>query len=132
MTNDATDRIRLDKWLWAARFYKTRSLAKAAVEGGKVHLNGARVKAAKEVVSGDTLTVTRGEVEQTVIVAAISARRGSASIAATLYDETAESIDKREQHRAERRMLAAGLRVPKTRPNKRQRRALQGLKTGGH
>ena len=132
MTNDATDRIRLDKWLWAARFYKTRSLAKAAVEGGKVHLNGARVKAAKEVVSGDTLTVTRSEVEQTVIVAAISARRGSASIAATLYDETAESIDKREQHRAERRMLAAGLRVPKTRPNKRQRRALQGLKTGGH
>ena len=132
MTNDATDRIRLDKWLWAARFYKTRSLAKAAVDGGKVHVNGARVKAAKEAVPGDTLTVTRGEVERTVIVAAVSARRGSASIAATLYDETAESIDKREQHRAERRMLAAGLRVPKTRPNKRQRRALQGLKTGGH
>lgn len=132
MTNDATDRIRLDKWLWAARFYKTRSLAKTAVEGGKVHLNGARAKAAKEVAPGDTLSITRGEVEQTVIVAAVSARRGSASIAATLYDETAESIDKREQHRAERRMLAAGLRVPKTRPNKRQRRALQGLKTGPH
>ena len=121
-------RTRLDKWLWAARFYKTRSLAKAAVEGGKVHLNGARVKAAKEVVFGDRLTVTRGEVEQTVIVAAVSARRGSASIAATLYEETEESIDRREQQRAERRMLAAGLRVPKTRPNKRQRRALRVLR----
>jgi len=128
MTTDATDRTRLDKWLWAARFYKTRSLAKAAVEGGKVHLNGARVKAAKEVVPGDTLTVTRGEVEQTVIVAAISARRGSASIAATRYEETEESIDRRERQRAERRMLAAGLRIPKTRPNKRQRRALTALR----
>ncbi len=128
MTPDANDRTRLDKWLWAARFYKTRSLAKAAVEGGKVHLNGARVKAAKEVVPGDTLTVTRGEVEQTVIIVAISARRGSAGIAATLYDETETSIDRRERQRAERRMLAAGLRIPKIRPNKRQRRALSALR----
>ena len=127
--NAETNRVRLDKWLWAARFYKTRSLAKTAVGGGKVHLNGSRTKAAKEVVPGDRLTVTRGEVEQTVVVAAVSERRGGASIAATLYEETPESIDNRERRSAERRMRAAGLKVPKSRPNKRQRRALRDLKT---
>jgi len=126
------DAPRIDKWLWAARFYKTRSLAKSAVEGGRVHLNGARVKPAKEVAPGDTLTITRGAVQQTVVVAALSTRRGSASIAATLYRETTESIDNRERQRAERRMLAAGLTIPKTRPNKKQRRALEGLKKGGY
>ena len=126
--NGGTARLRLDKWLWAARFYKTRSLAKNAVEGGKVHLNGARARPAKEVVAGDTLEVTRGEVEQTVVVAAIASQRGSASVAATLYEETAESIDTRESQRAERRMLAAGLTLPKSRPNKKQRRALKDLK----
>ncbi|MDE0421163.1 MAG: S4 domain-containing protein [Gammaproteobacteria bacterium] len=125
---DAT-RVRLDKWLWAARFYKTRSLAKTAVDGGKVHLNGARTKPAKEVVAGDRLTVTRGIVEQTVIIVGLSARRGSAAVAATLYEETPESVDARERLRAERRMRAAGLTVPKSRPNKKQRRALRDLKT---
>ncbi len=120
--------VRLDKWLWAARFYKTRSLAKTAVEGGKVHLNGARTKPAKDVIPGDRLTVTRGEVEQTVIIVDTAERRGSASIAATLYEETTESIDAREAIRAERRMRSAGLVVPKSRPNKKQRRALQELK----
>ncbi|MCE2461354.1 MAG: RNA-binding protein [Pseudomonadales bacterium] len=124
-------RVRLDKWLWAARFYKTRSLAKTAVEGGKVHLNGARTKPAKEVTPGDRLTVTRGEVEQIVMVVNVSERRGSATIAATLYEETPESIDTRERIRAERRMRAAGLTVPKSRPNKKQRRALRDLKTTG-
>ena len=124
-------RVRLDKWLWAARFYKTRSLAKIAVDGGKVHLNGARTKPAKEVVAGDRLTVTRGEVEQAVTVVNIAERRGSATIAATLYEETPESIDTRERLRAERRMRAAGLTVPRSRPNKKQRRALRELKTGG-
>ncbi|MYA17759.1 MAG: RNA-binding protein [Gammaproteobacteria bacterium] len=122
-------RVRLDKWLWAARFYKTRSLAKTAVDGGKVHLNGARTKPAKEVVTGDRLTVTRGIVEQTVIVVGLSARRGSAAVAATLYEETPASVDARERLRAERRMRAAGLTVPKSRPNKKQRRALRELKT---
>jgi len=124
-------RVRLDKWLWAARFYKTRSLAKTAVEGGKVHLNGARTKPAKEVTPGDRLTVTRGEVEQIVMVVNVAERRGSATIAATLYEETPESIDTRERIRAERRMRAAGLTVPKSRPNKKQRRALRDLKTTG-
>ena len=126
--NGGTARLRLDKWLWAARFYKTRSLAKNAVEGGKVHLNGARARPAKEVVAGDTLKVTRGEVEQTVVIAAIASQRGSASVAATLYEETAESIHTRASQRAERRMLAAGLTLPKSRPNKKQRRALTDLK----
>ena len=124
-------RVRLDRWLWAARFYKTRSLAKTAVDGGKVHLNGARTKPAKEVGPGDRLTVTRGEVEQTVTVVDVAERRGSATVAATLYEETPESIDTRERLRSERRMRAAGLTVPQSRPNKKQRRALRELKTGG-
>lgn len=124
-------RVRLDKWLWAARFYKTRSLAKTAVDGGKVHLNGTRTKPAKEVVPGDRLTVTRGEVAQTVVVVNVSERRGSATVAAELYEETPASVDTRERTRAERRMRAAGLTVPKSRPNKKQRRALRELKTGG-
>lgn len=120
--------LRLDKWLWAARFYKSRGLAKAAVEGGKVHLNGARVKASKAVLVGDTLTVTRGENVQTVVVTGIAEKRGSATLAATLYSETAESIDRREKIRAERRMLRSGHAAPKRRPDKHQRRALRTLK----
>ena len=124
-----TSRVRLDKWLWAARFYKTRSLAKTAIDGGKVHLNRARVKAAKEVAVGDTLAITRGDVVQTVVVVGIAERRGSASIAAELYSETEASIEQREARRAERRMQRAGLVVPKRRPNKRERRRLRELKT---
>ena len=119
---------RLDKWLWAARFYKSRGLAKTAIEGGKVHLNGARAKASKTIAVGDELAVTRGETVQTVIVAEIAERRGSATAAATLYSETTESIARRERIRAERRMLHSGLKVPKRRPNKHQRRALLALK----
>ena len=122
-------RVRLDKWLWAARFYKTRSLAKAAIDGGKVHLNDARVKTAKEVAPGDTLTITRGDSTQTVVVTALGERRGSATIAATLYTETSESIDTREAIRAQRRMERAGLTVPKGRPSKHDRRRLLEMKT---
>lgn len=122
--------MRLDKWLWAARFYKTRSLAKTAIDGGKVHLNAARVKAAKEVKVGDTLAITRGETVQIVLVRALASRRGSATIAATLYAETAASIEQREARAADRRMQRAGLTVPKVRPNKHQRRRLRELKTG--
>lgn len=128
MSSTETPSLRLDKWLWAARFYKSRGLAKAAVEGGKVHLNGARVKASKTVLVGDSLTVSRGETVQTVVVTGIAERRGSATLAATLYSETVESIDQREKIRAEKRMLRSGLAVPKRRPNKHQRRALRTLK----
>lgn len=123
-------RVRLDKWLWAARFYKTRSLAKAAIEGGKVHLNDAHTKAAKEVVIGDTLAITRGEVVQTVTVLGLAERRGNATTASTLYAETAASIARRETQRTERRLQRAGLAAPKHRPNKRERRRLREFKAG--
>lgn len=129
MNTSPGQRVRLDKWLWAARFYKTRSLAKTAVEGGKVHLNAARVKAAKDVAVGDTLVITRGETVQTVVVEALAERRGSATVAATLYAETEESVEQREALAADRRMRRAGLSVPKMRPNKHDRRRLRELKT---
>lgn len=124
----AKTRVRLDKWLWAARFYKTRSLAKAAIDGGKVYVNGARAKAAKEVAIGDTLSVTKGEVVQLVTVTGVADRRGSATVAAALYAESEDSIARREAVRAERRWQRAGLVAPKRRPNKRERRQLLKLK----
>ena len=123
------ERVRLDKWLWAARFFKSRSLAKTAIDGGKVHLNGARTKAAKEVGPGDRLEVTRGSVQQVVIVTATAERRGSATVAATLYEETPESIQQREAIRAERRLQRAGLTMPQRRPGKHDRRRLREMKT---
>ena len=123
-------RARLDKWLWAARFFKTRSLAKAAIDGGKVHVHGARGKASKEVSAGDEVRVTRGEVVRTVVVTGVAERRGNAALAATLYTETAESAAKREVAAAARRMARAGATAPPRRPNKRQRRALKALRDG--
>ena len=128
MTTSA-ERARLDKWLWAARFFKTRNLAKTAIDGGKVHLNGTRTKAAKEVGPGDRLEVTRGDIRQTVVVTAAAERRGSAAVAAKLYAETPESVARREAIRAERRLQRAGLAVPKRRPAKHDRRRLRELKT---
>ena len=84
--------MRIDKWLWAARFYKTRALATEAVLGGHVHLNGARVKPAKEVRTGDTLVIRIGTIEWAVVVAGLAEKRGPASVARTLYDETPESL----------------------------------------
>ena len=120
--------VRIDRWLWAARFFKTRSLAKGAVEGGKVHLDGSRVKPAKEVRVGQTLTIRRGDLEITVLVAALSAQRGPAKVAQTLYEETVESIEQRESVVARRRMERAGLQVPANRPSKKDRRDLRKLK----
>jgi ribosome-associated heat shock protein Hsp15 len=91
MTDDERNRVRIDKWLWAARFYKTRALAAQAVEGGKVHLNGERVKPAKALKAGDALTVRNGPFTWIIAVAQLSDRRGSAAIAAQLYRETGES-----------------------------------------
>ncbi|MDP6377962.1 MAG: S4 domain-containing protein [Pseudomonadales bacterium] len=124
-----TDGVRLDRWLWAARFHKTRAKAKTAIDAGHVTLNGHRAKPSKEVAIGATITVRRGETVTTVIVRALSEKRASATIAAALYDETPESIETREALRARRRMERAGLRVPITKPDKRGRRALQALKT---
>jgi ribosome-associated heat shock protein Hsp15 len=122
------EQVRLDKWLWAARLYKTRSLATEAVLGGRVKLNGARAKPAKEVRIGDTIEATTGTVRRTVVVTGISEKRGPASVAATLYTETTESIAKREQQAAERRLarpLGADLGA---RPTKLDRRRLEALR----
>src|SRR5689334_9520127 len=100
----AVDEVRIDKWLWAARFFKTRSLATEAVAGGKVHVNDARVKPARELHVGETVDITIGGLRHTVIVRGLADKHGPASAARALYDETPESIERREQHVAERRL----------------------------
>ena len=100
--NENARGVRVDKWLWAARFYKTRSLAQTAVAGGKVRLNDDRVKVAKEVKIGDTLAIRIAEYEWIVAVTALSEKRGSAEIARTLYKETDDSIAKRVAQIADR------------------------------
>ncbi|MDR2213235.1 MAG: RNA-binding protein, partial [Pseudomonadales bacterium] len=92
MNDSITQKVRLDKWLWAARFFKTRSLAKAAIEGGKVHCNGERCKSSREVGVGMTLQIRQGWDERTVLVRGVSEQRGGAPQAALLYEETAASI----------------------------------------
>ena len=122
------DSVRIDKWLWAARFFKTRSLASDAVSGGRIHVNEARVKPSKEVRCGDTVVVTVGPVRRTVEVTGLSDRRGSAVVAATLYSETAESVASREQAALERRLarpIGADLGA---RPTKLDRRRLESLR----
>ncbi len=128
--NENARGVRVDKWLWAARFYKTRSLAQTAVAGGKVRLNDDRVKVAKEVKIGDTLTIRIAEYEWIVAVTALSEKRGSAEIARTLYKETDDSIAKRVAQIADRRAQAGvwGEREGKGRPTKRERREVERFK----
>lgn len=116
-------RVRLDKWLWAARFFKTRSLAAEAVSGGKVHVNGERAKPSRALHPGDALVIRRGLDEYTVLVKALSERRGPAREAALLYEETETSRLRREEEAARRRaMAAAAPQPPPGRPSKRDRR----------
>ena len=125
------DGVRIDKWLWAARFFKTRGAATEAVLGGRVQLNGTRVKPAREVRVGDTLEIRRGLTQWTVVVAGLAERRGSAEVAAALYDETPESVAAREQRALERRLarpLGADLG---SRPTKQDRRRADALRRGG-
>lgn len=120
--------MRIDKWLWAARFFKTRSLATDAVAGGKVHVNDARVKPARELHVGDTVDITIDGLKRTVIVRDLYDKRGPASVAQTLYEETAESIERRERYVAERKLarpLGADLGA---RPTKLDRRRLEALR----
>jgi len=119
---DNDEKIRLDKWLWAARFFKTRSLAKSAIEGGKVHCDGQRVKVSKEVCIGLVLTIRQGFDDKTITVTALSEVRRGASDAQTLYAETSDSISKREDHAAQRK--AQNLAHPDHRPNKKERRQI--------
>jgi ribosome-associated heat shock protein Hsp15 len=119
--------IRLDKWLWAARFFKTRSQASQAVNGGKVHLNGNRIKAARTVTIGDNLEITRGVVEFSVKVLGTSKYRRPAVEAQLLYEESEESIEKREKNRMMRKMNRAGYSAPAKRPGKRDRRKIKSF-----
>jgi ribosome-associated heat shock protein Hsp15 len=119
------DRVRIDKWLWAARFYKTRSQATEAVDGGKVEVNGGRAKPAKEIRVGDELRIRLGPYEHLVMVRALSDRRGPASVAQTLYEETPESIAARERLREQHRLAPARfVYEEKGRPTKKDRRTL--------
>ena len=128
--NDTT-RVRLDRWLWAARFYKTRAAAKNAIEGGKVHCGGQRGKPSKEVSVGMELVISRGIVEQTVIVTGVGERRGSATDAGHLYCETPDSIAAREEAVNQRRLTGASFAAPPARPDRRGRRELMRLKQFG-
>ena len=117
--------MRIDKWLWAARFFKTRSLAQQAVEGGKVRLNGERTKPAKELKLGDSLSITVGRQEWAIKVVKLASQRAAAPIARTLYDENEESRARRELEIARRRSNLEPATVRKGRPTKRDRRDLQ-------
>lgn len=129
---DAEDpKVRLDKWLWAARFYKTRSLAKQAVEGGKVEYNGHRSKPGKVVEVGAEIHLRVGSVEKDVVVEAISDQRRGAPEAQQLYRETDDSVVRREEQSWQRRMIMASQLPPARRPNKKQRRDIQRLKAQG-
>ncbi len=118
-------RTRLDKWLWAARFFKHRSAATEAVEGGKVKLNGAAVKPARDVKPGDRLEITIGADCRSVIVRALADKRGPASVAQTLYEETADSLARRAAASELRRLAAAPGADLHGRPTKRDRRRIQ-------
>jgi ribosome-associated heat shock protein Hsp15 len=128
--NDSA-KVRLDRWLWAARFYKTRSAAKEAIEGGKVHCGGQRAKPSKEIGIGMELVISRGIVEQTVVVTGVGERRGSAADAAHLYRETSDSIARREDVADQRRLTGGSFAAPQARPDRRGRRELMRLKQSG-
>jgi len=115
--------VRLDKWLWAARFYRTRALAVEAINGGHVHVNGLRVKPSRNVNLGDEMHITKGTSVFTLVVRAISTKRGPATQARNLYEEDERSLRLREQQAAERRLVAASS-GPKKRPDKRARRRI--------
>lgn len=119
--------VRLDLWLWAARFYKTRSLAKQAIESGRVQVEGQSAKASRGCKSGEKLSVRRGDELFEIEVLALSSKRGSATIARTLYVESPESIASRAAEVEKRRLEATGYRAPSSKPDKRARRLIQAL-----
>ncbi|MEM6484082.1 MAG: S4 domain-containing protein [Pseudomonadota bacterium] len=122
------EKLRIDKWLWAARFFKTRSLAKAAIEGGKVRIDGQRVKVSREVSSGEWLRVLQGWDEREIQILKLSDQRRGASEAQTLYTESEASIERRQQS-AQARKLAGGMTErPIKRPDKRERRQIRRFK----
>jgi ribosome-associated heat shock protein Hsp15 len=122
------EQVRVDKWLWAARFFKSRGAATEAVLGGRVHVNGARVKPAKDVVVGDTVELSVGQIHRTVVVRGLADRRGSATVAATLYEETPESVEARTQRSLELKLARPVGADLGARPTKQDRRRLDALR----
>lgn len=119
--------VRLDLWLWAARFFKTRAVAKVAIESGKVEIDGQGAKPSRALRVGERLQVRRGDERYDIEVLALSGKRGSASVAQTLYRESGESRARREAEREKKKMERDGYRAPQTKPDKRARRLIQAL-----
>jgi len=128
LSGTLVDEVRIDRWLWAARFFKTRGAATEAVGGGRVRLNGVRVKPAKDVRAGDTVEVTLGDMRREVVILALTARRGTATVAQSLYEETPDSIVRRQQRAAERRLARPPGADLGARPTKQDRRRLDALR----
>lgn len=129
MNEDTTLQVRLDKWLWAARFFKTRALAKSAIEGGKVHYNKARAKPSRIVELGASIRMQLGWDEKTVIVQEVAEKRRGAPEAQKMYFETEESAKKREENAEQRKQMNASRISPEHRPNKKQRRHIIRFKS---
>lgn len=123
--SEQTEKVRLDKWLWAARFYKTRGIAKQMIEGGKVHYNGARTKCSRIVEVGAELTLRQGFDEKIIEIVALSDKRGPAPVAQQLYKESAASLKAREEAAAQRKLLKTD---PGKRPDKKGRRLIRGFR----
>lgn len=119
--------VRIDKWLWAARFFKTRSMAQQAVAGGKVHVNEQRVKPAHGVKAGDRMRVTKGPQQFEIVVLKLSEKRGPAQQAETLYEESEASRERRLQQAEARKMERLARPIPERRPDKKQRRQLRKI-----
>ncbi len=126
----ASERLRLDKWLWAARIFKTRAIAKEAITGGKVQADGQRAKPAKEVTVGTMLRIRRGDDEILLEVLMLSEQRRGATEAAELYRETQASLQARTEAQARRKAARQAIRLPASRPDRRDRRTLERIKRG--
>ncbi|MES1955628.1 heat shock protein Hsp15 [Salinisphaera hydrothermalis EPR70] len=126
----AAPAVRVDKWLWAARFFKTRSLASTAVKGGKVEIDGHKAKPSANVRAGQQLRITKGEVVFEIDIVDVSDKRGPATQAETLYSETEASRERRAERAAERRAARISMPRPTSRPDKKQRRQLRRFKHG--
>jgi ribosome-associated heat shock protein Hsp15 len=128
MSERRGESVRIDRWLWAARMYKTRSQAATAIEGGKVRLNDARPKTGAPIRVGDVVRVRHGPIERTLVVIGLAERRGRASEAAALFEETAESLTRRREREAQLKLMPEATFRGKGRPTKRERRELDRLK----
>ena len=131
LVNAAAGRHRIDRWLWCARFHRSRSLAAAAVSGGKVHVNGERAKPARDIAVGDRLDITLGSDACTVIVLSLPSRRGPATEARACYEETTDSVLRRAVARERRQVERRSDTAPPGRPDKRGRRAIRQLQGRG-